>query len=144
MPNRVLIDFEYGMLVALFPAESKHRLVRLAPNQSLRRGTLLAERKRSLGQYVAYQGAGHFDGTEIPKLILGMDCATDGSGIIHLATLIVNQSPLAKTVNTVTAYYEGTFACEQLVGLDESAVSGVNRIGRVVQGTLTRGIFRMG
>lgn len=133
-----LVDW---ILTALHPGEALRMAVRLRPNLSLRRGTILGQVRGTTETFGAY-GQANVDGTEVAKIILESDCATDGDGLVTVASLTVGRGRMAdRKFDRVQAFYCGTFACADLVGLDAAAAT---RLGRLVQGTFLTGILRMG
>jgi hypothetical protein len=139
VPLTVSIPFDAATLQALYPVSAVRHRVRLAANQSLRRGTVLAELVSAPGAYRAYVpgGAG---GLDVPKVILESDCATDALGKVNLGTLVVGASPMAVTYDDAWVFVGGDFRCEDLVGLDEDAA---RVLGRLIEGTLEQGVFCM-
>lgn len=127
------------VLVPLYPDEAQKKRVRLGPNQSLRNGTVLAERLDQPGVFVPYQFWAS-DGTQVAKLILETDCAIDENGVVHLGTLTVGQSPAQENYSDAYCFFQGTFRTEELTGLDSQAVA---QTGRLIEGTTARGVFRM-
>lgn len=133
------MDFSVCLLVALYPAQAKRKRVRLAPNQSLLRGTILAENVSRPGQFVPYRAAGPA-GTGTAKLILEADCATDAVGNIYLGTLATTENTLGITFTDTDCFVAGTFRTTELIGLDLQAV---HQLGRLIEGTLADGILVM-
>jgi hypothetical protein len=122
---------EVPILVPLFPGEAMEEEVRLAPG-TYAKGTLLA----ALGPlYVAYR-----PGLEAQR-VLKCSCQVDSGGRVTLgAASGAGTGPPAVQAARAPAYKRGTFACEELVGLDEQAARA---LGRLVQGEVTRGILRI-
>jgi hypothetical protein len=114
--------------------------VRIGANLSLRRGTILGEYVAKKGVYGPYDMAAT-DGRQAARAILQRDCSTDANGHITVASLVPGQGPMADRVFEKTqAFVSGSFACEDLVGLDEQVVG---HLGRLVTGNVGRGILRM-
>lgn len=114
--------------------------VYLAANLSMRRGTILGELAGSYATYAPY-GASHMDGTQMARLILQVDCSTDANGKITLYSGTVDTGFAAdRKYDKVNAYVSGSFACEDLFGLDATAVG---QLGRLISGTVNRGILRV-
>lgn len=139
MVTSVSFEFDTAVLTPLHPKARKHK-VKLAPNLSLRRGTVLAEKRMSPGIFYPYAGPGRADGLSVAKLLLSCDCATDGASQISVLTLTAGQSPVNVKYPDVYAYFTGDFKTEELVGLDDAAV---DTLGRLIQGTVEIGILRM-
>ena len=89
------------------------------------------------GVFLAYNSGGS-GGVEMPKLLLKYDCATDASGGITMGAQ--SGGEFGATTLAATAYYAGTFRCEDLVGLDSNAVG---KIGKLIFGTVAKGALRL-
>jgi hypothetical protein len=87
------------------------------------------------GTFRAYDPAGS-DGRQIARCILEYDVETDSSGNVTLFS-----SEHGETYASAPAYFCGTFATADLVGLDDAAVA---QLGRLITGTVAQGVLRMG
>jgi hypothetical protein len=125
-------------LVPYFPGEAGRTKVRLPPDASYPRGTVLAERADRPGVFRPYRG-GAADGTGVAKLLLEFDCATDGQGDVTQGSLAAGSAGV--TFPTASAFFAGTFPTQELVGLDAQAAS---QLGSLVEGDLTAGLLRLG
>jgi hypothetical protein len=88
------------------------------------------------GTFGAY-ASGNSDGTQNPKGILQYACTVDASGNITVATEVPGF-----TEKCVPMYRSGTFRCEELVGLDATAVTRL--VGLVTMGNTSAGLFSFG
>lgn len=128
-------------LYSLYPGKGKQIMIRLMANLSCRRGTVLGQVQGSRELYGPYD-ASAVDGRAIARLLLATDLATDSAGYITLASLVVGQGRMAdRLFERAAAFLAGTFACEDLVGLDGQAAA---QLGRIVQGTVESGVLEMG
>ncbi len=128
-------------LFCIYPAKGKQTMVRLMPNLSLRRGTVLGQVEGTRELYGPYDVSA-VDGRAVARLLLSSDLATDAAGHVTLATLVVGQGRLAdRLFERAAAFLAGSFACEDLVGLSVQAAA---QLGRIVQGTVSRGVLEMG
>lgn len=91
-----------------------------------------------LGTYKAY-ASGNTDGSQVPCGLLQYDCATDSSGNITMGS-VAGGGPFGQVVPAVPMFIAGDFYTSDLTGLDANAVT---KMGRLLEGTLTSGVFRM-
>lgn len=146
MPHAVTIDFGSLVLTPLAPGEAKRRRVKLAPNQSLPAGTLLAESLATPGLYAAFGGAG----LSGPLLVLETACATDALGNVNLGattpgtmvngSLMGGDSPAAMTFTDANAFWALTCRCEDIPNRTRAALLA---LGRIIEGDWQSGVFRM-
>ncbi len=114
---------------------------------SLTGGTAtIAHTTKGIGRntFAAY-ASGNTDGSQTPKCILAYDAVTDANGNITLGDQSGGGDHL-QTQPIIPAFIEGTFSCADLTGLDATAVAGTTGIaplGRLLEGSVTAGIFRM-
>ncbi len=92
-----------------------------------------------LGTFKAY-ASGNTDGSQTAKGILQFDVVTDSLGNITLGQQAGGGPWFNETFKTVPLFVEGTFLCSDLTGLDSTAVTA---LGRLIEGTVTNGQFRM-
>lgn len=90
------------------------------------------------GTFKAYDGA-NTDGSQFARVILVYDVAVDASGNHFLGGQASNE--YGESYKAAPAYYAGTFKTDDLTGLDQNAVQ---QLGRLVSGTTTSGILRVG
>jgi hypothetical protein len=112
--------------------------VRLPPDAAYPRGTVLAEADAGPGVFVAYRGDAA-DGTQVAKLLLEFDCATDAQGNVTQGSLVAGSAGV--TFPAASAFFCGTFPTQELVGLDAQAVS---QLGLLVEGDLAAGLLLLG
>jgi hypothetical protein len=121
-------------LDALYPDEAEVDNIQLKPSTTYVRGTILGEITATPGVYGAY-ASGNGDGTQNPNHILQYSCVTDASGNI------TGIGEWGQAFPSVSAYMNGTFRTQELVGLDATAVT---RLGaRLIEGSVTQGIVRL-
>lgn len=92
-----------------------------------------------LGVYKAY-ATGNTDGSQVPKGILQFASATDANGNVSLGAAAIG-GPFGQTQKYSSMYIAGCFLCEELTGLDAAAITA--GLGRLIEGTVTKGTFRM-
>jgi hypothetical protein len=124
----------------LYPGQACRTKVRLNPGLSLPQGTVLAERNARPGIFVPYDFMG-VDGTQVPKLILEFDTATDAAGNATVGGLVAGS--LGITWQRVSAFSAGSFRCEELAGLDGGCLRPYGP-WRLVEGTVAAGVLCMG
>lgn len=113
-------------LVPLY-ADFERRMIRLVPNATIAKGTVMAEQN---GVFFPYSGSQ-------PKCILEYDCKTDGAGRAwYYIAIGMDVRPLDKA----SAFFKGAFRCQELVGLDQNAVIV---LGRLLEGDYLNGILRV-
>jgi hypothetical protein len=117
------------------PENAREIEVNLGNSLTLAKGTLLGEVTATPGVFKAY-ASGNSDGSQVPKAILSYSVTTDGSGNVTLAN---DQGVVRKYA---PAYYCGTFATGDLVGLDANAITVMG--ARLVMGTTSSGVVRFG
>ena len=110
--------------------------VQLPASVTYAAGTVLGELTATQGTYKAY-ASGNADGSQNPKAILVYAATTDGSGNITLP------GEYGATVKAVPVYIAGTFQTADLTGLDATAITNAPA-WRLVEGTVTTGILRLG
>jgi hypothetical protein len=86
------------------------------------------------GLYNAY-ASGNSDGSQVPKGILRYPCVTDAAGMITVG-YGDGQAEWGQQTRSIDMAINGTWRCEDLVGLDTNAVT---KLGRLVQGTIAYG-----
>lgn len=106
----------------------------------------IAHTTKGIGRntFAAY-ASGNSDGSQVPKCILAYDAVTDANGNITLGDQGGGEDH-QQTQPIIPAFIEGTFDCAALTGLDATAVAGTTGIaplGRLLEGSVTAGIFRM-
>jgi hypothetical protein len=136
MPSGSSVDYTGQRLVSLFNPEDARRItVKLPASITYAAGTVLGELTATPGTFKAY-ASGNADGSQEPKVLLEYACTTDAAGLITWGGgEFYEKQPGAP------AYYCGTFACADLVGLDAGAVP---KLGRLINGTATDGVLRVG
>jgi len=91
------------------------------------------------GTFKAYSGAAT-DGSQVARAILQYDCATDSGGNITLGGAS-GGGQYGESRLVAPAYFAGTFRTADLTGLDAQAVAA---LGRLMSGTLSAGVLRIG
>jgi hypothetical protein len=114
------------------PHHAKADHVKLPPNVTYAKGTVLGQ-ITATGVFTAY-ATGAADGSQVAKRILQYDVATDANGYVAIGDQ-GEKSP------TTPAWFCGTFKTSELTGLDAGAVTS---LGRLISGSVTDGILRMG
>lgn len=138
MPNTFSVQFNTALLQPAFMESGAQTLaVRLAANLTLAKGTILGEVTATPGLYKAY-ASGNSDGSQVAKLILGVDVVTDASGNVQFSDQA--GSEWGETHLTAPAWCSGTFRTEDLTGLDATAVGN---LGRLIQGSTSTGLLRL-
>jgi hypothetical protein len=117
------------------PDDALEYAVNLQPSLTYPRGTVLAEVAATPGLFGPYATGGS-GGLNIPKAILEYPAVTDASGNITIA------GEQGMTRKDVPAYFAGTFACADLVGLDAGGVTAAG--WRLINGSVTTGVVRLG
>jgi hypothetical protein len=101
----------------------------------------------SNGTYKAFLSSAT-DGSQVAKAVLEFDAATDASGNITLGTSNLGGDKQQFSIgNTVTAFVSGTFRsedCQQTAGAGQLTELAVSQLGRLVQGSVTQGLVRIG
>lgn len=85
-------------------------------------------------KWAAYANA-NSNGTEVARGIAMYDFTTDGSGKVTIG------GDSSVTFDTAPIYVSGTFLISELTGLDANAVTD---FGRIIEGTISAGILRIG
>ena len=117
-------------LLPCFAGDYEKRMIRLQPNVTIAQGTVLAE-ANGVGIFTPYAPGMR------PKCLLEYDCKTDGAGRAwYYVALGTEHKPFEK----VSAYFNGMFRCQDLVGLDQNAVIA---LGRLIEGDYINGILKM-
>jgi hypothetical protein len=86
------------------------------------------------------------DGSQTAKAILEFASATDSSGNITLGAAS-GGGDKQQTVTNVPAFVSGTFKCEDLLqtaGAGQLTEAAAASLGRIVQGSVTSGLIRLG
>jgi hypothetical protein len=92
---------------------------------------------------------GNSDGSQHPKALLTMDCATDVYGNIYEGSLVIGASEWGQTCSTTPAYFSGSFNIADLVGYDTTntipdAILGLSSF-QLLQGSQSQpGILMIG
>lgn len=116
------------------PENAREIEISLGNSLTLAAGTVLGEVTATPGVFKAY-ATGNADGSQTAKVILSYAVTTDASGNITIA------NEFGVTRKSCPAYYCGTFATGDLVGLDAGAVT---TLGHLVIGTTSSGVLRIG
>jgi Bacteriophage lambda head decoration protein D len=136
MPTTSAVDYTAQRLVSFFNPEDARRItVKLPASVTYAKGTVLGELTASPGTYRNYL-SGSADGSQVAKVILEYACTTDAAGLITWGN-----GEYYERQSGTPAYYSGTFQTADLVGLDAGAVSA---LGKLISGSVTDGILRMG
>lgn len=138
MPTTPVHTFDnQSFLLPLFPGRIGPRInVKLAPSLTLAKGTILGEMSGgSAGTFKAY-ASGNTDGSQIPRMILGVDATSDASGNVNWG------GEWSATKKHALAVAGGVFKCEDLIGMDANAVTLLN--ATILEGTLSAGIIDVG
>jgi hypothetical protein len=110
--------------------------VQLTASTTYAAGTVLGEVTATPGVFKAY-ASGSSDGSQNPRAILIYPCTTDGSGNITIP------GEYGATLKSVPAFYTGTFRCEDITGLDATALTN-NGTWKLIEGTTSAGIIKLG
>ncbi len=137
MPTTALNTYNAGLKLQPFmnPKEAQEIVVQLGNSLTLAAGTLLGEVTATPNVFRAY-ASGNVDGSQVPKVILSYPVTTDASGNISIA------NEFGVTRKSCPAYYKGTFATGDLVGLDANAVTVMG--SRLAIGTTSSGVIQLG
>jgi glycerol uptake facilitator-like aquaporin len=111
--------------------------VQLAASATYAKGQILGEVTATPGVYKIY-ASGNVDGSQNPRAILPYACTTDASGNITLP------GEFGMTTKAVPVFFAGTFRTEDLVGLDATGVTNAGGSWKLIEGTVTAGILRIG
>jgi hypothetical protein len=137
MPTSAQSQYSGTRLEPYMDAEGALRFnVQLPNSVTYAAGTILGEVSASPGTFKAY-ASGSVDGSQNPKAILVYPCTVDGSGNVTIP------GEYGATLKAVPAYFAGTFRCEDLTGLDATAITNAPS-WRLVEGTVAAGILRLG
>ena len=90
------------------------------------------------GTYTAY-ASGNSDGSQTAKALLPWDIVTDSAGLITIGSQ-GGGGEWGETWRTIEVYVGGYFATDFLTGLDSTAVG---HLGKLVSGTLAKGLLRV-
>lgn len=101
------------------PELAKTVSIKLANSLTLAKGTVLG-RITASNLWAAYNDA-NSNGTEVARLILQYDVATDASGNHFFGAAA--SSEFGESVLTVPAFYSGVFANADLTGLDANGLA---------------------
>ncbi len=113
-------------LVPLYQ-DFERRGIRLVPNATIAKGTVMSQQN---GVFFPYSGSQ-------PKCILEYDCKTDAAGRAwYYIAIGMDVRPLDKA----SAFFKGTFNCQDLTGLDQNAAIA---LGRLLEGDYLNGILRV-
>jgi hypothetical protein len=136
MPNAPVTVFS-GLRLDPYmdPDDALEFAISLKASTSYAKGTVLGEITATPGTFAAY-ATGNGDGSNTPRCILQYAAVTDASGNITIA------GEQGMTRKDVPAYFAGTFACADLVGLDAGGVTAAG--WRLINGSATTGVVRLG
>jgi hypothetical protein len=142
MPTAPTTRFTNLKLEPLYnPTQAAQFNVALPPSVSYLHGTVLGEIAAEPGTFTAYASA-NTDGSQLARVVLVYDVSTDANGNV---TFTNTEGQVGDEFGGVEraapVYFAGTFATQDLVGLDADAAGS---LGRLVQGTVTSGVLRMG
>ena len=95
----------------------------------------------SWGIYRSY-AAGNTDGSQVAKCLLAYDAQTDAAGNITLSAFTLQAGgEWGETCLGTAAWFSGVFRCEELSGLDATAITALG--ASLIEGTVTQGIVRL-
>lgn len=129
----------------IMPSISSYPAVALAVNlvasTTYVAGQAIGELTSTPGTFGPYNSAGA-DGTQNAVAFLPMACSTDGSGNITLGT---NADPAGRTQKATKAWFSGVFQAGDIkkasaVAMDAALAA---KFGKLLQGTLTNGVFKL-
>lgn len=133
MPS--VLTFTQAGIVPLWPDSYRRIDIRLSPDATIAKGTILGEIGSS-GVYVPYD-EGNTDGSEVPKVVLEFDCLTDSRGFVWYDQAYgTNYEPFEKA----QSFFKGVFKVGDLIGLDDNAAK---KLGRFIHGDLSDGVFQV-
>jgi hypothetical protein len=138
MPTAATHTFTGGGIVPFYPKDARRHNVKLPASVTYARGTVLGEITATPGTFKAY-ASGSVDGSQNPRAVLEFDCATDASGNVTMGGA-AGGSEWGATLPAVPAFFQGTFATAELVGLDATALTN-NSAWKLLNGTVSSGVL---
>jgi hypothetical protein len=138
MPTAASFTYTGGGIVPFYPKDARRHSVKLPASVTYAKGTVLGEITASPGTFKAY-ASGSVDGSQNPRAILEYDCATDASGNITMGGAS-GGAEWGSVRTSVPAFFQGAFACADLVGLDATALTN-NSAWKLINGTVSAGVL---
>lgn len=121
-----------GLIPVYDPKNALCDHVKLPPNVTYPKGQVLGQ-ITATGVFTAYLDTA-VDGSQTAKKILQYDATTDATGYVTIGDQGEKQP-------TAPAWFCGTFRTSELTGLD---AAGITDLGRLISGSVTDGILRIG
>src|SRR4051794_14592807 len=138
MPTAASTTWSANQLLPFYPHDARRQSVKLPNSVTYAAGTVLGEITASPGTFKAY-ASGSVDGSQIPRAILEIDAATDGSGNVTWGPA-AGGNDQGTTKKYAPAFFQGAFATGDLVGLDATALTN-QPSWHLVSGTVTSGVL---
>lgn len=109
----------------------------IKPSSTIVAGTILGQVTAT--KALAAYASGNSDGSQVAIAIAKFDTVTDSLGNITFG-IQSGGGPHGETYLTAPVYIEGEFRCEDLTGLDSTAVTD---LGRILKGNSTTGVIKL-